>query len=278
MSESDQHGSAVLTVAEHVREGDAAAARAAMVSSGAGGVVFTDIEREDPAERRRELRRFVDDWYDREVRTMPHRERVMKGDAFELREGLFSVSDERVIRDVMEHLQRARLLCLTRVWATGAEAINTIFHGRIARELGYEAVAPDFLPGDLVLMQRNDYERGLFNGDQGLVVNVAIAGEERTMAVFSQGNSFRAQHLPALQSQLDHAFAMTVHKAQGSEFDEVAVILPEEDIPLLTRELLYTGITRCRKRAFVVGDEGMFEIAVGRPVARFTGIREKLDR
>jgi exodeoxyribonuclease V alpha subunit len=276
MSEEDSDGAAVLAVAERIRAGDVDGALAAMRDEGEGGVVFEAVDKPDATARRARLRAFVDDWFEREIETMPHRDRVLRGEPFELIDGLFSLDDVETIRAVVEHLQRSRLLCLTRVWATGSEALNDIFHQRIARELGYEGNAPDFLAGDLVLMQRNDYERGLFNGDQGLILRVRIGNEERRMAVFPQRDSFRAHHLPALRGQLDHAFAMTVHKSQGSEFDEVAVILPEEDIPLLTRELLYTGITRCRRRAFVVGDTAMFETAVQRPIARYTGIREKL--
>ncbi len=276
MSESNIAGSAVLRVAESIRSGRADDAVAALGELEDGGVLLRPIDHEDERERRSMLRDFADSWYDEHIGTLPHRDQVF-GSAFPLVEGEFSAKDEAVIDDVFAHLQTARILCLTRVWATGADALNVLFHGRLAREMGFEGVAPDYLPGDLVLMQRNDYERGLFNGDQGLIVNVTIGEDTKPMVVFPEGHGYRAHHLPALRGQLDHAFAMTVHKAQGSEFDEVAVILPDEEIPLLTRELLYTGITRCRRKATVVGTEQMFRIAVERPIARFTGVRERLS-
>ncbi len=71
---------------------------------------------------------------------------------------------------------------------------------------------------------------------------------------------------------------MTVHKAQGSEFDEVAVVLPEEDMPLLTREILYTAMTRSRRGVVVVGRDDLFRVGVERSVVRHSGLAEKLGR
>lgn len=277
MRATESGGAAVLEVAQAVRSGSFDQTIESMADHAdiTGGVAFLDIEREELSTRRGLLREFLEEWIDRELGSMPHVDRFLR-QPLVLDEGRFSESDDAAISQIFDHVQRARLLCLTRVWATGSIAVNALFHQRIARQQGWESNPPDFLAGDLVLMQRNDYERGLFNGDQGLILPVEISDEVQRMAIFPDGESFRAHHLPALSGQLDHAFAMTVHKAQGSEFDEVAVILPEEDVPLLTREILYTGITRCRHRAFVLGDETMLRKAIERPVARFTGIRDKL--
>ena len=72
------------------------------------------------------------------------------------------------------------------------------------------------------------------------------------------------------------AFAMTVHKSQGSEFDHVLVILPDRDIPLLTRELVYTAVTRARQSVTVWGVEKVFVQAVSRATRRVSGLRERL--
>jgi exodeoxyribonuclease V alpha subunit len=69
---------------------------------------------------------------------------------------------------------------------------------------------------------------------------------------------------------------MTVHKAQGSEFDEVAVVLPEADLPILTRENLYTALTRARRSVFVYGSQDLLTVAIQRKVRRFSGVAEKL--
>ncbi len=99
------------------------------------------------------------------------------------------------------------------------------------------------------MMQVNDYQRMIFNGDQGVILNVADRGWGRPapMAVFRRAEGFTAFHLESLRSSLALSYAMTVHKAQGSEFDRVALFLPDRDLPINTREILYTALTRARK-------------------------------
>ena len=75
---------------------------------------------------------------------------------------------------------------------------------------------------------------------------------------------------------LDYGYAATVHKAQGSQFDTVAVLLPGPDSPILTRELLYTAVTRAQRRLFVAGTEDSLRSAVSRPIARASGLRQAL--
>jgi exodeoxyribonuclease V alpha subunit len=130
------------------------------------------------------------------------------------------------------------------------------------------------------MMQRNDYERELFNGDQGLVLRVAEPGaaSHRFMAVFPRGETFAAFHLDTLRSDLELSYATTVHKAQGSEYDCVGLLLPETDLPLLTRELLYTALTRSRRSVVILGDRGLLETAAKARIRRSSGIGEKLLR
>jgi len=136
--------------------------------------------------------------------------------------------------------------------------------GRRAREL---------CPGAPVSVQRNDYDRGLYNGDQGVVVQ----GEDELLAVFPRGSRCDVFPLDAL-GDLAPAFAMTVHKAQGSEFDHVAVVLPDADLPLLTRELLYTAMTRARRSVLLVGEPDLLARAVSRAVERFSGVAARLKK
>jgi exodeoxyribonuclease V alpha subunit len=81
---------------------------------------------------------------------------------------------------------------------------------------------------------------------------------------------------PARLGAVDTVFAMTVHKGQGSQFDTVAVVLPPPSSPLLTRELLYTAVTRARRQAILVGTEASVRTAVTRPIARASGLRRRL--
>jgi exodeoxyribonuclease V alpha subunit len=166
---------------------------------------------------------------------------------------------------------------------TSADAINARFLALLRGDgLGGRAwrVGSELLPGAPVLVQRNDYERGLFNGDQGVIVRVDPGddGGPRLTGVFARsGRSFEVVPLDG-SVDIAPAFALTVHKAQGSEFDHVALVLPEADMPLLTRELIYTAITRARRSALIVGAQDLLARAVARTSSRNSGVGEKLSK
>jgi exodeoxyribonuclease V alpha subunit len=198
---------------------------------------------------------------------------------FRLRPDGFDHEERVELRALFEHHARARILCATRLrgFAAGADAINDLLLSRLRggssrprRRLGGELA-----PGAPVMVQRNDYERHLFNGDQGLVVRVDAGAGPELAAVFPRGEAFEAFPLDAL-ADLAPAFAMTVHKAQGSEFDHVALVLPESDMPLLTRELIYTAMTRARRTVLLVGERDLLARAVSRGIARHSGVAERL--
>jgi exodeoxyribonuclease V alpha subunit len=123
--------------------------------------------------------------------------------------------------------------------------------------------------GRPLLVTENDYGLQLFNGDTGVV----IAGEAGLTAAFE-----RVQLSPTRLAAVDTVYAMTVHKAQGSQFRTAAVVLPEPNSPILTRELLYTAVTRAREELIVVGSEESVRAAVARPVARASGLRRLLTQ
>jgi exodeoxyribonuclease V alpha subunit len=110
------------------------------------------------------------------------------------------------------------------------------------------------------------------NGDLGVVVDTDAG---RRVAFPAAGHTVRLVP-PARLEAVDTVHAMTIHKSQGSEFDEVVVVLPPEGSPLLLRELLYTAITRARSRVTVVATEGAVRAAVGRAVTRGSGLAERL--
>ena len=201
---------------------------------------------------------------------------------FHLREGVFDDADAAELRALYDHHARARILCVTRGrhLPTGAEAINDALLVRLsgaARVRRGRSVG--LAPGAPVLFERNDYERRLFNGDQAIVVRVD-AGDghgARLAALFPREAGFATFPVDTL-SDLVPAFAMTVHKAQGSEVDHVALVLPEADMPLLTRELVYTAITRARRSVRIVGTLDVLARAIGRGVDRFSGVAERLGR
>jgi exodeoxyribonuclease V alpha subunit len=206
------------------------------------------------------------------------------GRTVRLRDGEFDEEDRAAIRGLLQHHARSRLLCVTRVrgFSSSADTINDRLLARLRGETlegrgGRRAL--ELCPGAPVSVQRNDYDRGLYNGDQGVVLRVATGDspDGEPMAVFPRGSRFEVFPLEAL-GDLAAAFAMTVHKSQGSEFDHVAVVLPDADLPLLTRELLYTAITRAKRSVLLVGDPDLLARAVSRSVERFSGVAARLKK
>lgn len=176
------------------------------------------------------------------------------------------------------HFEAARLLCLTRAFEMGADRTNARLHAHAARRASQPTEVP-FLVGEPVMMRHNDYDRGLFNGDQGLVLWLSDGVQRRPMAVFpgDERGDYRAFALDALGGRLDLAYALTVHKAQGSEYDAVAVLLPETDLPLLTRELLYTAVTRAKRSVWLLGDRDLLARGIQRRIERFGGLADRLN-
>jgi exodeoxyribonuclease V alpha subunit len=183
------------------------------------------------------------------------------------------------VRSLLDLYTRSRILCATRVSGPASvEAINDsmlsrLTGGRLRARRGRRALRP--ASGAPIVIERNDYDRQLYNGDQGVVVRVDGGEGPGLLAVFRRGSALETFPFDAL-GDVSPAFAMTVHKAQGSEFDDVLVVLPEKDIPLLTRELVYTAITRARRSVLVVGQGELLARAVSRVVERHCGIAEKL--
>lgn len=128
----------------------------------------------------------------------------------------------------------------------------------------------EWYPGRPVMITRNDYTHELYNGDIG----VAAETDDGLRAMFERGGT-RAFPLTQL-GEYSTVHAMTIHKAQGSQFDEVVVVLPVASSRLLTRELLYTAVTRARSRVWVVGAEEAVRQGVSRSVQRASGLGERL--
>ena len=125
-----------------------------------------------------------------------------------------------------------------------------------------------------MIIVRNDYDVGLFNGDLGIVLPDKTSGELRVFFRGEEGDvlNFAPGRLPAHEP----AFALTVHKSQGSEFRDALLILPEKDAPVLTRELLYTGVTRVRETVEVWAKEQILKQTIERKIERSSGLRDRL--
>jgi exodeoxyribonuclease V alpha subunit len=177
-------------------------------------------------------------------------------------------------RDVSEAFQKLaafRLLSPLRSGWWGIEQINMIIEKLILAEYR-EPSFPRTYPRKPLLVTANDYNLMLFNGDLGIV----FADGSGPLRVFfesdrDEGDRFRS-FSPGRLPPYEPAYAMTVHKSQGSEFDELLLVLPPEDSPILTLEILYTAVTRARKRVEIWGSEEVIRKCVGRRIERISGI------
>jgi exodeoxyribonuclease V alpha subunit len=125
------------------------------------------------------------------------------------------------------------------------------------------------------MITRNDHQMRLYNGDIGLTLPDPKRGGD--LGIVFTGNDGSVRWLaPARLPPHESVYAMTVHKSQGSEFDEVLLLLPEQDNPLLSRELVYTAVTRARRRFSLAADPGVFEAAVRRRLLRQSGLADLL--
>ncbi len=167
----------------------------------------------------------------------------------------------------LTELLRLRTLTAHREGEWGVSAWNAAIERQLERDEN-EA----WYHGRPILITRNDPILGLMNGDIGVV---ALVDGHRQVA-FPDGEHQIRAIAPARLEGVQTVHAMTIHKSQGSEFEHVVLVLPPGRSPLLTRELLYTGITRARTQLTIVGSAAALEIAIATPIQRASGLRERL--
>ena len=161
-------------------------------------------------------------------------------------------------------LEQHRTLCAHRRGPFGVAR----FSAEVDRWLATTRAAVDpWYPGRAVLVTANDYDTGLFNGDTGVVVATA----DGPRVAFARGGP-PTFYPPSRLGEVAGVHVMTVHRAQGSQVRRVAVVLPPPESPLLTRELLYTAVTRAREHVRILGTPESVRAAVERPVARASGL------
>ncbi len=167
-------------------------------------------------------------------------------------------------------LERHRLLCAHRDGPFGVRHWNRRIEQWFTSETGVSALDPAYL-GRPLLVSSNDYSLGIYNGDTGVVVASATGPR----AAIATGVGF-LELAPSRLGDVATMHAMTIHKSQGSQADEITVLLPEEDSRLLTRELFYTAVTRAQRRVRVIGSESAVRAAVARQALRASGLRARL--
>jgi exodeoxyribonuclease V alpha subunit len=164
-----------------------------------------------------------------------------------------------------------RVLCAIKQGPQSVASVNAVIERHIAK-LGWRS-QHDFYHGRPIMITQNDYRQQLFNGDTGLILKDET-GQLR--ACFLIDNELRWVDLIRLPAH-ETAFAMTVHKSQGSEFDHVCVVLPQEDTAILNRELLYTAITRAKKQVSLFCNEAILRKTVMTQHERETGLAGLLN-
>jgi exodeoxyribonuclease V alpha subunit len=178
--------------------------------------------------------------------------------------------------DVFQQFDQFRILCALRHGPQGVREINTLVDQFVRQKRGVSKHATWYV-GQPLLITRNDYTIELFNGDVGIILpDPEASGELR--AFFPKPDGGYRKIRPFRLPEYELAYAMTVHKSQGSEFTNVLLLLPEQDSPILTRELIYTGLTRAAKRVEIWGNEEVFRLAVSRRIKRTSGLRDALGR
>ncbi|MDX2171434.1 MAG: exodeoxyribonuclease V subunit alpha [Deltaproteobacteria bacterium] len=176
-------------------------------------------------------------------------------------------------------LETFRVLCAHRRGPFGVETVNAQIEQLLAARGWLQPDAVEY-PGRPILVTRNDYGLGLFNGDVGVIDRAAEAAADplaaARVAYFPDGQGGVRPIAVARLPEHETVFALSVHKSQGSEFDQVALLLPRRVSPIVSRELLYTAVTRARHAVLLVATREVVERAVATPVERASGLCRRL--
>jgi exodeoxyribonuclease V alpha subunit len=181
-------------------------------------------------------------------------------------------AQEGRVADALRAAREHKVLCAVRQGPWGLYDWTRRIDAGVAEVSAELRAAGRWEVGRPFLITRNDPVAGVANGDTGVVVDL---NGQRVLAI----DTGAATPMPVPVARLDQVepwWAMTIHKSQGSEFDHVVVSLPTQDSPVLTRELLYTAVTRARSSVTVLADEDTIRRAVDRPVSRASGLRDRL--
>lgn len=180
----------------------------------------------------------------------------------------------RNISEALNAFNGFKILAALREGYFGISSLNLMIEEIISEKLALYRKGP-FYHGQPVMISRNDYRNRLFNGDTGMIWK-APGGKSQLRAYFPSEEGklrdFSPSHLP----QNETAYAVTIHKSQGSEYDSVLIIMPDKISPLLSRELIYTAVTRARKKVEIWGTPDIIDYAVKSRIIRSSGLKDML--
>lgn len=258
---------ALVSINDAVRDGDAVAFQRAWNDAGVAG---------------RAVRHPLRDRGDLEARLASWTRQLQAGLA---EAGAFAVirrSDAQTIQQCLTVLHSQQLLCALREGEFGALAANQMIEAGLRRSLsGPSGNDVRWYPGRAVMVTRNDPASGLFNGDVGLCLRLADEGSEAILqVVFDGGDAGTGLRLfdPDDLPETEGAFALTVHKSQGSEYRQVAVLLtPDDSHPLLSRQLLYTALSRAQAQVQLWSTQAALDACLGRAARRLGCLAARLQ-
>lgn len=181
------------------------------------------------------------------------------------------------VEQILEQLLEFQLLAVVRKGDFGVEGLNKHIEKRLIKQGLIESLPGAlWFAGQPIMIRQNHYELGLYNGDVGVILTEPQSG--RLRAYFRLANGQITSFSPTRLPQYDTAFAITVHQSQGSEFSRVLLILPEQSTALLTKELIYTAITRAKDQLILVTHQHAFEQAIQTVTKRISGLRQQLNK
>ncbi|MEX2550690.1 MAG: exodeoxyribonuclease V subunit alpha [Nitriliruptoraceae bacterium] len=178
-------------------------------------------------------------------------------------------------REVLEALGHFRVLCARRSGRDGVGEWNRTIEAQLGSEMPALRVGQRWYVGRPVMVTENDHTVRLYNGDVGVVLADPERAGRLVVAFWTPDGQIRSlspSRLPACET----TYAMTIHKSQGSQFEHVAVVLTPEPSPVLTRELLYTALTRASEQVSVLGREPILRTTLTRPIQRASGLQQRL--
>jgi exodeoxyribonuclease V alpha subunit len=192
--------------------------------------------------------------------------------------GFSAFAREKEPEAALTQLRTFRVLSALRRGPFGVERLNQDIERILQDAELIPTKAAASYAGKPILITQNDYQLQLYNGDVGILLPDRAEKEnpEQLWAWFMGKENTLRRFAPARLPQHEAAYAMTVHKSQGSEFDRVLFILPDRDAPVLSRELIYTGLTRARSRVEIWWNEAVFAEAVTRRAERHSGLGDLL--
>jgi len=183
--------------------------------------------------------------------------------------------DDEAALDIHSGFSKYQILCALKEGPLGVAGLNEAIEAQLNKSNIIDASGA-WYAGRPIIVLENDYGLNLYNGDVGIVLPKIIEGKTVLKACFIGSDQSVRWLQPSRLPRHQTVYAMTIHKSQGSEFDHVALALPDYHLPILSKELLYTGITRAKSKLTLLSKSAVIQTSLAQKVKRASGLRERL--